>query len=130
MSVLWVGVIMIEYEKFNKVIKGLECRSECGESQDCTTCDYGHFDGVVWCCDIPSICSDALALLKLQKETIPIDFLMRYAQLPTEFAISAWEKPIRDALKNKAKDTDKPMSFDDALQLVNGILSNNRGEER
>lgn len=55
---------------------------------------------------------------------------MRYAQLPTEFAISAWKKPIRDALKNEAKDMDKPMSFDDALQLVNGILPINRGEER
>lgn len=124
---------MTEQEKLENVIKGLEyCLDIQTEWEDaryvCPSCPYAG-NGIP-CETLAPLMEDALALLKAQKETIPIDFLMRYAQLPTEFAISAWKKPIEDALKKKAKDTDKPMSFDDALQLVNGILSINRGEER
>ena len=122
---------MIEREKFDKVIKGISgaINDEIDEPS------YPYFEesridtGLTREVSV-ALLTDALDLLKAQKETIPIDFLMRYAQLPTEFAISAWKKPVWDALKKEAKDTDKPMSFDDALRLVNGILPINRGEER
>ena len=104
----------------NEIIDGLQKCAVIHQGFICESCEYTAGDCAV---------DDAIAMLKAQKETIPIDFLMRYAQLPTEFAISAWKKPIKDALEKKAKDTDKPMSFDDALQLVNGILSINRSEE-
>lgn len=59
---------MIDREMLENVTKGLKCRSERHKSYDCQTCKYGFFDGVVWCCDIPSICKDALALLKGDEE--------------------------------------------------------------
>lgn len=63
---------------------------------------------------------DALALLKAQEpaDYIPIDWLMNYAQLPTEFAISAWRKPKKEAEIKQAKSLDKPMSLDDAIELL------------
>ena len=55
-------------------------------------------------------------------EAIPVDWLMQYAQLPTEFAIQAWRKPKKEARKTVAKNMDKPMSFDDAIQFINAVL--------
>lgn len=60
---------------------------------------------------------------KKHDETIPIDFLMRYATLPTEFAISEWRKAEREAKKKQIISADKPMSLEDALQLVNEMMS-------
>lgn len=62
-----------------------------------------------------------LAALKAQgqENAIPIDWLMRYAQLPTEYAIAEWQKPKRETWIKQIRSRDKPMSFDDALQLVN-----------
>ena len=51
-------------------------------------------------------------------DAIPIDYLMLYAQLPTEFAIAAWQKPKKEAALKQAQKNDKPMSFVDALKLV------------
>ena len=62
-----------------------------------------------------------LAALKAQgqENAIPIDWLMRYAQLPTEYAIAEWQKPKQETRIKQIRSRDKPMSFDDALQLVN-----------
>lgn len=64
--------------------------------------------------------NELIALLKAQEpaDYIPIDWLMNYAQLPTEFAISAWRKPKKEAEIKQAKSLDKPMSLDDALELL------------
>ena len=63
----------------------------------------------------------AIEALKAQEQenAIPIDWLMRYAQLPTEYAIAEWQKPKRETWIKQIRSRDKPMSFDDALQLVN-----------
>ena len=56
---------------------------------------------------------------KRSNDAIPIDWLMRYALLPTEFAISEWRKADKEAMKKQARSLDKPMSFDEALRFVN-----------
>ena len=53
---------------------------------------------------------------------IPVEYLMKYAQLPTEFAIAAWRKQDKDAQEKQIKRLDKPMSLDDALNLVNEVF--------
>ena len=53
---------------------------------------------------------------------VPVEWLMKYAQLPTEFAIAAWRKQDKDAQEKRIKRLDKPMSFDDALNLVNDVF--------
>jgi hypothetical protein len=55
-------------------------------------------------------------------DAIPVEWLMKYAQLPTEFAIAAWRKQDKDAQEKRIKRLDKPMSFDDALNLVNDVF--------
>ena len=94
---------MTEQEKREKVIKGLEAILE-------DTADMFY----------RSTIQDALALLKAQEpvDYMPIDWLMNYAQLPTEFAISAWRKPKKESEIKQAKSLDKPMSLDDALELL------------
>lgn len=65
-------------------------------------------------------CMGAIELLKELEHAdfIPIDWLMNYAQLPTEFAISKWRKPKREVKIRQAKSLDKPMMLDDALELL------------
>lgn len=98
---------MTEQERLDKAINGLEqfiadFKPFCGNKAD-------------W-----QRVYDALDLLKAQEpaDYIPIDWLMNYAQLPTEFAISAWRKPKKEAEIKQAKSLDKPMSLDDALELL------------
>lgn len=62
-------------------------------------------------------------------DAIPVAYLMKYAQLPTEFAIAAWRKQDKDAQKKQIKRLDKPMSFDDALNLVNEVFPLGRKEQ-
>ena len=122
---------MTEQEKREKVIKGLE---RCIEKLDtvinkshgfnCTACPYfRQCDASGYLIGFP-LMKDVLALLKAQElaNYIPIDWLMNYAQLPTEFAISAWRKPKKEAEIKQVKSLDKPMSLDDALNLVNDVF--------
>ena len=103
-----------------KVINGLRC-CVCQDTSACQRCGYiedGCLENIV---NFKSaILRDALELLEAQEpvDYIPIDWLMNYAQLPTEFAISAWRKPKKEAEIKHAKSLDKPMSLDDALELL------------
>lgn len=107
---------MTDWEKREKVIKGLEC---CGftEGEGMVNCDNCPYDGKAC---FTRLKTDDLALIKAQEHAdfIPIDWLMKYAQLPTEFAISEWRKPDREAKIKQAKSLDKPMMLDDALELL------------
>lgn len=104
-------------EKKKKVDQGLSvCHgqylhhycSQCPYPMDIPTCVY-------------NLHRDARDVLTAQDQgnAIPIDWLMSYAQLPTEYAIAEWQKPKKEALIKQIKSRDKPMSFDDALRLVN-----------
>lgn len=81
--------------------------SQCPYPMDIPTCIYNlHRDA-----------RDVLTAQE-QENTIPIDWLMRYAQSPTEHAITEWRKPKKEVLIKQIESLDKPMSFDDALRLV------------
>lgn len=62
-------------------------------------------------------------------DAIPVEYLMKYAQLPTEFAIAAWRKQDKDAQEKQIKRLDKPMSLDDALNLVNEVFPLGQNEQ-
>jgi hypothetical protein len=55
-------------------------------------------------------------------DAVTVEYLMKYAQLPTEFAIAAWRKQDKDAQEKQIKRLDKPMLLDDALNLVNEVF--------
>ena len=108
--------MMVDVERYRNVVYGLSeilvfCHEEFGKSDHEMQAKLTR---------INSTAKDALELLKAQEpaDYIPIDWLMNYAQLPTEFAISAWRKPKKEAEIKQAKSLDKPMSLDDALELL------------
>lgn len=103
-------------DKREKVIEGVKC---CAEAK-CEICPYEEQCFGDEICISSPMAKDVLELLKAQEpaDYIPIDWLMNYAQLPTEFAISAWRKPKKEAEIKQAKSLDKPMSLDDALELL------------
>ena len=99
----------------NDIINGLEHCTVQAVDRDCDSCPVGFGEA----CAL-NLKRAALELLKAHEpaDSIPIDWLMNYAQLPTEFAISAWRKPKKEAEIKQAKSIDKPMSLDDALGLL------------
>ena len=103
-----------------KVISALECAIQHGPHY----CGGEFGDENEYSRIGQNVLIDALALLKAQEpvDYIPIDWLMNYAQLPTEFAISAWRKPKKEVEIKHAKSLDKPMSLDSSLNLVNELF--------
>lgn len=101
---------MISRAAAHEMVRGLTSRRVyAGYKKDSTTTGLTYDDVQFGLDKLPAV------------DAIPVDWLMRYAQLPTEFAISEWRKPEREAkeaLKKQAKEFDKPMTFDDALRLV------------
>ena len=109
---------MTDEEKRVKVIAGMEWALE-NMVDPMNDFRFSGYDGPAVLMNVPII-QDAIELLKAQEpaDSIPIDWLMNYAQLPTEFAISAWRKPKKEAEIKQAKSLDKSMSLDDALELL------------
>ena len=77
------------------------------------------------------ICGEAADLLKAdadalqntqEHDSIPIDWLMRWAQMPTEFAIADWRKERKATERERRIRSDKPMTFSEALNAVNLFL--------
>ena len=69
--------------------------SQCPYPMDIPTCVY-------------NLHRDARDVLTAQDQgnAIPIDWLMSYAQLPTEYAIAEWQKPKKEALIKQIKSKD------------------------
>lgn len=90
------------------------CQAVCGH--DRKDCRWAH-------CKPGEGCTVIERLEEAQPvEAIPVEYLMNYAQLPTEFAIAAWRKQDKDAQEKRIKRLDKPMSLDDALNRVNDVF--------
>ena len=80
-----------------------------------------------WCLigeEVEKLIADAPTI-----DAIPVEYLMKYAQLPTEFAIAAWRKQDKDDQEKRIKRLDKPMPFDDALNLVNDVFPLGQNEQ-
>lgn len=92
-------------------------RAAALDAIDCWHIDFNSMDGA----KVQTDCWRAVKELPAV-DAIPVEYLMEYAQLPTEFAIAAWRKQDKDAQEKQIKRLDKPMSFDDALNLVNEVF--------